>query len=146
MKSVINKTFLTPILFDDGTHFMKQYFIFAIILLAPSLVYSETEKWYTYWSIGYANKSHPSSIQKVIDEAKQQLDPWSFSFSGDTWGFYWPIEGKNIIQGFVVNTSSEFVGFTKSTNNFVIETDVVFSVDYTYSYSRIYFLKPSIGT
>lgn len=57
------------------------------------------QDWFAYWALGFGGLSYPSAWQGALESwGTRQM-----SLSLDMLGFYWPVNGRKTLLGFVVN-------------------------------------------
>jgi hypothetical protein len=94
------------------------------------------ESWYTYWGLGVAKIKYPSETQEQLDEIKAAGSDHT-SLSLDLFGFYWPLESKKTMVGFIINGVSD---------SYKINGIDLAIRQYTYSFSSMTFFGPNIGS
>lgn len=94
------------------------------------------ESWYTYWGLGVAKIKYPTETDESLDSFEAAgADKTTIAL--DLFGFYWPLQSKQTMLGFIVNTVSD----TYEMNG--VELAVR---QYTYSFSTMTFFGPNIGS
>ena len=87
---------------------MRQlYKILFIFLCTTSIAQAEVESWYSYWSIGIAEHTHPSELDAIFDAFELIPGVERTEIALDMLGFYWPLENKQTILGVVVSSSAD---------------------------------------
>jgi hypothetical protein len=124
---------------------MKNNFpICFVLLLINNAAIAEVEDIYVSLSIGYAESNYDAKTQQAVDDALNQIDPFDIKLSIESLGLYWPVKDKPLIHGFVVTNAEEIILYKRQNEQF-IETDILMSFQYIYSYSAFYFASSTIG-
>jgi hypothetical protein len=98
---------------------------------------SINESWYTYWGFGAAKVKYPSDIQSSLDTINNHSGNNRSTLALDLFGFYWPLESKKTMIGFVINAVSD--NYKPSGVDLTVN-------QYLYGFSTMTFFGPNIGS